>query len=358
MQQHGNKEAFGAPGIEPRWTHGNKNGVGTAYAASSRIWFTLFGGIVTEVYYPTVDRPQMRDLQYLVTDGKSFFHEEKRDLKTTVERISGHTLGFHCTNSDPDGRYSISKEVITDPHFPCVLQRTRLTGPDEKFLNTLKLFALCAPHLQVGGYGNTGYVKGGVGKSLVASILAQYFRHYGREIHCIDSDPVNQTFSQYAELGAEHLALMRDGRIDSGGFDILLHRLLIEEGTFIVDNGASTFVPLWGFIVESNALEMLSDAGRKLFVHTIITGGQALGDTLKGFKSLADSSVERNIVVWLNEYFGVIERDGKTFTDMQAYKDWFTLRRGTRTRSGVTLKRSSRERGPSRMPSATEPLRS
>ena len=158
MQQHGDKEAFGAPGIEPRWTHGNKNGVGTAYAASSRIWFTLFGGIVTEVYYPTVDRPQLRDLQYLVTDGKSFFHEEKRDLKTTVERISGHTLGFHCTNSDPDGRYSISKEVITDPHLPCVLQRTRLTGPDEKFLTTLKLFALCAPHLQVGGYGNTGYV--------------------------------------------------------------------------------------------------------------------------------------------------------------------------------------------------------
>ena len=163
--------------------------------------------------------------------------------------------------------------------------------------------------------------KGGVGKSLVASILAQYFRHHGREIHCIDSDPVNQTFSQYAELGAEHLALMRDGRIDSGGFDILLHRLITEEGTFIVDNGASTFVPLWSFIVESNALEMLAEAGRKLYVHTIITGGQALGDTLKGFKSLADSSAERNIVVWLNEYFGVIERDGKTFTDMQAYKE-------------------------------------
>jgi hypothetical protein len=163
--------------------------------------------------------------------------------------------------------------------------------------------------------------KGGVGKSLVASILAQYFRHHSQEIHCIDSDPVNQTFSQYTELGAEHLALMRDGRIDSAGFDILMERLLTEDGIFIVDNGASTFVPLWSYIVENNALEMLSAAGRKLYVHTIVTGGQALGDTLKGFKSLADSSVERNIVVWLNEYFGVIERDSKTFTDMQAYKE-------------------------------------
>src|ERR1700684_1162306 len=49
--------AFGQPGIEPRWTHGDKDGVGTAFAASSRLWFTLWNGVITEVYYPTVDRP-------------------------------------------------------------------------------------------------------------------------------------------------------------------------------------------------------------------------------------------------------------------------------------------------------------
>lgn len=47
----------------------------------------------------------------------------------------------------------------------------------------------------------------------------------------------------------------------------------------------------------------------------------ACGGKTNGFKSLADSSAERNIVVWLNEYFGIIERDGKKFTDMQAYKE-------------------------------------
>src|ERR1700679_3907128 len=141
MQQQGDKsnEAFGAPGIEPRWTHGNKNGVGTAYAASSRIWFTLFGGIVTEVYYPTVDRPQIRDLQYLVTDGKSFFHEEKRDLQSEVSRLPGHALGFTATNRDPQGRYTLVKDTIADPHLPCLLQRTRVTGPDPAFVGSLKL---------------------------------------------------------------------------------------------------------------------------------------------------------------------------------------------------------------------------
>ncbi|MFZ0636316.1 MAG: glycoside hydrolase family 15 protein [Candidatus Acidiferrales bacterium] len=149
--------AFGQPGIQPRWTHGGKDGVGTAYAASSQIWFTLWRGVITEVYYPTVDRPQLRDLQYLITDGKSFFHEEKRHLRSKFERLSDHVLGYRCTNSDPDGRYAIVKEIITDPHLPCVLQRTKLTG-DDSFVSRLQLYALCAPHLEVGGWGNSGYV--------------------------------------------------------------------------------------------------------------------------------------------------------------------------------------------------------
>ena len=58
-------EAFGAPGMEPRWTHGGKDGVGTAYAASSLVWFTFWNGAVTEVYYPTVDRPQLHEMEPL-----------------------------------------------------------------------------------------------------------------------------------------------------------------------------------------------------------------------------------------------------------------------------------------------------
>ena len=160
------KAAFGSPGIEPRWTHGGKDGVGTAYAASSRVWFTFWNGIVTEVYYPTVDRPQIRDLQYLITDGKSFFHEEKRQLESKLEQLSGHELGYRCTNSDPNGRYAIVKEIIADPHLACVLQRTKLTG-DESFLSTLRLYALCAPHLEVGGWGNSGSVARVAGRTVL-----------------------------------------------------------------------------------------------------------------------------------------------------------------------------------------------
>ena len=151
------QQAFGAPGIEPRWTHGNKDGVGTAYSTASRIWFTVWNGVVTEVYYPTIDRPQVRDFQYLITDGNSFFHEEKRHLKSSAEKIGHHALEYRITNTDPDGRYTITKEVISDPHLCCLLQHTKLTG-NEKVLSKLKLYALCAPHLEVGGWGNNAQI--------------------------------------------------------------------------------------------------------------------------------------------------------------------------------------------------------
>jgi glucoamylase len=98
-----NGEAFGKPGIEPRWTRGDKDAIGTAYSASSRLWFTLAAGIVNEVYFPTIDRPQVRDFQYLVSDGDSFVHDERRHLRSATREISDSVLGFQITNSDPDG---------------------------------------------------------------------------------------------------------------------------------------------------------------------------------------------------------------------------------------------------------------
>jgi len=171
--------------------------------------------------------------------------------------------------------------------------------------------------------------KGGVGKSLVASILAQYFRERGREIHCIDTDPVNSTMFQYKALNVSRLELLRNGVLDHRGFDTLMERLLTEDGTFVVDNGAATFIPLWSYFIENSVVDVLTQAGKRLYIHTVITGGQALVDTLFGFKSLADSTSERNIVVWLNEYFGRIEQGGKQFEEMSAFQESASKVRGS-----------------------------
>jgi glucoamylase len=164
----GDRLAFGRPGIEPKWTHGGKDGVGTAYATSSRIWFTLWNGIITEVYYPTIDRPQIRDLQLLITDGRTFFHEEKRHLSSRTDSAAQNALVYKIVNSDSQGRYEIEKTIITDPHLSCVLQHTKLKG-DPRFLSQLHVYALCAPHLEVGGWANNGYIVEAAGRSLLTA---------------------------------------------------------------------------------------------------------------------------------------------------------------------------------------------
>lgn len=152
LNQH---PATGGPGIEPRWTRSDKDGVGTAYSALSRVWFTVSRGSLNEVYYPTIDRPQVRDLQFLVTDGRTFFHDSRRDMESTHECLEHHALGFRIVSADREWRYRIVKEVIADPYQACVLVQTRLEA-DPGLLARLRLFALLAPHLDGGGRGNNG----------------------------------------------------------------------------------------------------------------------------------------------------------------------------------------------------------
>jgi glucoamylase len=128
----------------------------------------MWHGILTEVYYPTVDRPQLRDLQYLITDGEHFLHQEKHDLATTTERLAPEALGYRVTNADPDGRYRIVKEVIADPLLPCVLQHTQVQG-DPALLSRLRLYVLCNPHLGGGGWGNNGALVEVAGRTILTA---------------------------------------------------------------------------------------------------------------------------------------------------------------------------------------------
>lgn len=145
-------EAFGAPGIQPRWTSSAKEGVGTAYHTSCRLWFTISHGIINEIYYPRVDQPNTRDFQFLITDEETFFHEEKRDLDHLVEYPERDCLFYCLTNSDRQGRYRLVKHVLADPHRSVLLIHTKVEVMDEALRGRLRLYALLAPH----GANNSG----------------------------------------------------------------------------------------------------------------------------------------------------------------------------------------------------------
>jgi glucoamylase len=146
--------AFGAPGLEPRWTSSRKDAVGTAYSASSRVWYTLSHGTLNEIYYPTIDRPQTRDMELMFSDGETFFHEEKRDLDYEFDYVDGTALAVRVKAIERGGRYTVTKTFISNPHFPSVLMNVKIEG-DEEVLRRMKCYALLAPHLNGGGAGNS-----------------------------------------------------------------------------------------------------------------------------------------------------------------------------------------------------------
>ena len=170
----GKNPAPGGPGIEPRWTGGAKDAVGTAYAVSSRLWYTLARGVVTEVYYSTIDTPQIRDLQYMVSDGETFFHDERRNTISTVELLDPDALGFKIVNTDPEGRYTIEKQIIGDPHLNCLLIHTRFMVAPE-WQGRLHLYLLVAPHLNIGGYHNSGAVIEAKGRRFLMAWRDSYY---------------------------------------------------------------------------------------------------------------------------------------------------------------------------------------
>lgn len=162
--------------------------------------------------------------------------------------------------------------------------------------------------------------KGGVGKSLIATTLAQYKISKGVKPLCIDTDPINATFFGYKGLNVQRLLIMQDDEINSRMFDALIELLVPLTDTAIIDNGASSFVPLSHYLISNHVPALLASFGHELVVHTVITGGQAMLDTVSGFSHITSQFPRETIfVVWLNPYWGPVSEEGRGFEQMKAY---------------------------------------
>ncbi|HDI1215594.1 MULTISPECIES: P-loop NTPase family protein [Aeromonas] len=162
--------------------------------------------------------------------------------------------------------------------------------------------------------------KGGVGKSVASSLIAQYKWSKGSKPLCIDTDPVNPTFCGYKALDVKRVKIMDNDEINTRNFDAMIEMIAGSEDDVVIDNGSPSFVPLSHYLISNQVPELLKDMGHQLVVHTVVTGGQALLDTINGFAQLISQFPEECIfVVWLNPYWGAIEHEGKGFEQMKAY---------------------------------------
>ncbi len=165
--------------------------------------------------------------------------------------------------------------------------------------------------------------KGGIGKTFVSSILAQWLKHKNPEsLRCYDTDQENTTFSRYKALNVEHIPVMTESRtIEPKRFDALMMNILEADGNCVIDNGANTFSPLMAYLIENACFELLKDSGRSVYIHSIVGGGDTLHDTASGFISTA-MSTPVPLILWENEHFGLLQTpSGKAFVDSQSFNE-------------------------------------
>lgn len=162
--------------------------------------------------------------------------------------------------------------------------------------------------------------KGGIGKSVIAALSAQYLHSKHRTPHCIDTDPCNRSFSAYAALNVHAVEILEGDDINPRLFDEVIEQISTAPGDVVVDSGASSFVALSSYLLSNDIPALLLDHARPLRLHVVIAGGSNLEETVHGFTQLARQFPKNTeFVVWLNPLHGPITHDGKEFEELKSY---------------------------------------
>ena len=241
--------AFGKPGIDPRWTSSAKEGIGTAYHTASLVWFTVSHGILNEVYYPTVDTPNLRDLQFLITDGKTFVHEERRDLNHTIDYSEPGTLLLGTRNADPEGRYEIVREFLCAPHQSVVLVSGRLVIHDPALEGKLTLYLLSAPHVAGLGQDNTARVIHHAGERFLYATRKNVHMMIGaRPVLGRRSVGFVGSSDGYSDLIDNRVLDWNFTDAEGGNVAMIAEMRLNENGEFVIGVGMGMTYGIWELV--------------------------------------------------------------------------------------------------------------
>ncbi|GCF08711.1 glucodextranase DOMON-like domain-containing protein [Dictyobacter arantiisoli] len=147
--------AAGGPGALAYFDLARKDCLGTAQNTSSKVWYTVADGVLSDVYYPTIDTTNVKTLQFVVTDGRSFTDLQTRDMTYTVKELNGPELACEVTSTAKSGKYRIVTDYVTDPHHNTVVLNIRFT-PLTGTVSDYKLYIRYDATINGNGGGGTG----------------------------------------------------------------------------------------------------------------------------------------------------------------------------------------------------------
>ncbi|MDX6692501.1 MAG: glucoamylase [Blastocatellia bacterium] len=154
-----NNLAPGQPGHDAHWESAAKEGIGTSASLASKVWFTLGGGALTEVYYPTIDVANVQLLQFIVVspDGKRV-EVESEDTTPFLDLLDPRSLSYRQLNTAKSGAYSISKTYIVDPQRHVIQIAVRFTTRNNV---PYKLYVYYDPSLNNNGMHDSAWTQSG-----------------------------------------------------------------------------------------------------------------------------------------------------------------------------------------------------
>ena len=147
--------ASDGPGALSHFDLARKDCLGTARNTSSKVWFTVANGVLSDVYYPTADNTNVETLQFIVTDGQTFTDLQARDMTYTVSAPDSRSLVCRVTSTAKSRRYQITTDYLTDPSRNTVLMHSSFV-PLSGTLLDYHLYVRYDPSINGNGGGGSG----------------------------------------------------------------------------------------------------------------------------------------------------------------------------------------------------------
>ena len=264
--------AADGPGALSHFDVARKDCVGTARDRTSRTWFTVANGVLSDVSYPTIDNTNVETLQYVVTDGATFTDLQARDMTYTVRALDGSGMSCRVTSTARSGKYRLQTDYVTDPGRNTVLMRTVLTPLVAGSFNVYVRFDATVNGNGGGGGGNGGPDSATVDSSTGHPIAVSSDTNTA-------TNAVNRTYAQpvFAALDGPFSA------VESGFAGAPSDGLVQLDASHSLTQTFSTAGP--GNVVQTAALKKSHDSGPTF---TLALG---FGSTQKKAVSAAEGSL-------------------------------------------------------------------
>jgi glucan 1,4-alpha-glucosidase len=294
------KPAPSGPESRPRWTTGEKYGVGTVADHDqddpSRVWFTLTEGALTELRFPRVDLMNLRTMDLLIVDADEASsytartHNETRkdDHADTIDRRAEAAdedalLFRHVVSETGDGRgheWTLTLEYAADPAHDALLVDVDFEADDN---NEYELYAVADTALVNTGSQDRGLRLGQPGSyHLVARDAEAYDEGYADEPLLIDENGDEYSVA-VAFTSASRFDWASVGVAGAGDMGGLFARGSVPESQERVDDEN---VVLVGRIGSGAAVRETLALGFARNADTAAALGEAAGALTRGYETV------------------------------------------------------------------------